>query len=289
MPSMDLSERIEGFARLGDYLKDSLTGDGSFAPPELHTLAREAEVQNPWFTPAFIHHALKEISVMLDASLMEEWLSRYDTDKLSPAEPKTIGTILAGNIPAVGFHDFLCILLSGHKFKGKLSGKDDKLLPFLAEKLKELEPGFSGLIAFKEKKIGGIDAMIATGSNNSSRYFEYYFGKYPHIFRKNRNGVALLDGGESREELSSLADDIFLYFGMGCRSISKIYVPAGHKFDALYEQCEPYSHLRDHNKYANNYQYQRSVFLMNQVPHLDNGFLIIRPDPKIASAVATLH
>jgi hypothetical protein len=189
----------------------------------------------------------------------------------------------------VGFHDFLSILVSGHKFKGKLSGKDNILLPFLAEKLTGFEPGFGAFIEFRDERIGPIEAMIATGSNNTSRYFEYYFGKYPHVFRKNRNGIAVLNGEENDRELAALADDVFLYFGMGCRNVAKIYVPEAYGFERFYRQCDPYAHLIDHHKYANNYLYQRSVFLMNQVKHLDNGFLIIRPDEAVSSPVATLH
>ena len=286
---MDLSERIEAFARLGDFLKDSLTGEGDLADSELRSVAAEAEKVNPWFTPPFIYHALSETSRILDRSLMGELADRYPQEGFNPQKPSVVGTILAGNIPLVGFHDFLCVLLSGHSFKGKMSGKDDKLLPFLAEKLQQIEARFAPSIHFEESYIGSIDAMIATGSDNSFRYFEYYFGRYPHIFRKNRNGIAILTGDESAGELAALADDVFLYFGMGCRNIAKLYVPGGYSFDGFFGEMEKYSHVMDHNKYTNNYQYQRSVFLMNRVEHLDNGFLLLRADKSIPSPVGTLH
>lgn len=298
---MDLSERIEAFARLGEYLKENLqeatdmlpspgiTGGKLFADPDLNRICREAGAANPWFIPFFIHYALSETARMLDRDKLEQWTARYPGEKFRPGKPRVIGTILAGNIPLVGFHDFLSILLSGHRFKGKLSGKDERILPFLADMLLAFESRFAPSIQFEESRIGSIDAMIATGSNNTFRYFEYYFGKYPHIFRKNRNGIALLRGDESSEELEALANDIFLYFGMGCRSVAKLYVPEVYDFDRLFKEMEKYRDLIDHNKYANNYQYQRSVYLVNRVEHLDNGFLLLRHDPAISSPVGTLH
>jgi hypothetical protein len=196
---------------------------------------------------------------------------------------------MAGNIPLAGFHDFLSVLVSGNRFRGKLSGKDDKLLPFLARKLVALEPGLEPFVQFEDSRMGPVDAMIATGSDNSSRYFEYYFGKYPHIFRRNRNGIALLDGTETGEELEALADDVFLYFGMGCRSVAKIFLPGNYDFRGLFASMEKYRPLAGHHKYANNYLYQRTVFLMNRVEHLDSGFLLVRPDRALSSPVATLH
>ena len=298
---MDLSERIDAFAKLGDYLKDNLhdakeinlTGDNSgetfFNDPELLRISVEAQKINPWFIPGFIHHALAEISRILEKDTLGEWTIRYPLEDFHPKKSLIVGTILAGNIPAVGFHDFLSILLSGNHFKGKASGKDNKLLPFLAEKLKAIEPRFAQFLHFEESHLGIIDAMIATGGNNSFRYFDYYFGKYPHIFRKNRNGIAILTGDEPAMDLRSLADDIFLYFGMGCRNVTKLYVPEGYSFDAFFGEMEKYQAVTDHHKYANNYLYQRSVFLMNQVKHLDNGFLLLRKDPATSSPVGTLH
>jgi hypothetical protein len=305
---MDLSERIEAFSGLGDYLKESLqeidhttalsvTGkagneDGSagfFADRGLAAAAGKAEEENPWFIPGFIHHALSETARLLSKENLEKWVSAYPEKKFRPGRPLSVGTILAGNIPLVGFHDFLSILISGHGFIGKTSGKDSRLLPFLADRLLELESRFTPLLRFEESRLGPVDAIIATGSNNSFRYFEYYFGKYPHIFRQNRNGVAILGGNESAEELSALADDIFLYFGLGCRNVAKLYVPEGYSFDDLFREIERYLPLAGHNKYANNYLYQRSVLLMNRVEHLDNGFLLIRAGEAVSSPVGTLH
>ena len=298
---MKLSERIHAFARLGEALKAGLhetrmnthspdsQGEVLFQSPELLDLVREAGALNPWFTPFAIHHAITDTCRMLEQDHLEDWTGRYAGAAFDRPSDKNIGTILAGNIPLVGFHDFLSILISGHHFTGKPSGKDDRLLPFLADKLVSIEPAFSSRISFVEGKLGPIHAIIATGSNNTSRYFAYYFGKYPHIFRKNRNGVAVLSGNETGEELSSLADDIFLYFGLGCRNVAKLYIPEGYDFNGFFPAMEKYSSFRDHHKYANNYLYRRSVFLMNQVEHLDNEFLLVCRDTGFNSPVSVLH
>ena len=280
---MNLADRIEAFAKLGDELKgEKLESSG------IREVVKEAEENNRWFTPQSINFALEETIRLLGRSSLEKWLSAYPGFQFDPPVPKEVGVILAGNIPMVGFHDFLSVLLSGNCFKGKLSGKDDKLLPWLAGRLKSILPGLGERIRFVEDKLGSVDAIIATGSNNTSRYFQYYFGRYPHIFRKNRNGIAVLTGNETDEELALLADDIFIYFGLGCRSVSKMYVPAGYDFDKFYRTMEKYHPVANHNKYANNYQYYRSVYLMNLVEHLDNGFLILKKDKGFSSPVSTL-
>jgi hypothetical protein len=321
---MELPGRIEAFARLGEYLErlpppgelkitggqengaprtDPETGRSSetehrrsseteswrISDPELRAVMEEAQASNPWFIPAFVHHALAETARLLKKENLGEWTGRYPAGRLEPGHPRTIGTVMAGNIPLAGFHDFLSILMSGNRFRGKLSARDDKLLPFLASRLTGFEPRLAPYINFEESRLGPIDAMIATGSDNSSRYFEYYFGRYPHIFRRNRNGTALLDGTETEDELERLADDIFIYFGMGCRSVAKLFVPRNYDFAPLFRKMEKYNALIDHHKYANNYLYQRTVFLMNRVEHLDNGFLLVRPEPALSSPVATLH
>ncbi len=244
---------------------------------------------NPWFITALVHQSLRETARLLTREILEKWTGRYPERKFQEGKPAEVGTIMAGNIPLAGFHDFLSILLSGHILRGKLSGKDDRLLPFLADKLLEFEPRFSPFIHFEKSYLRKINAMIATGSNNSFRYFEYYFGKYPHIFRKNRNGAAILHGNETAADLAALAEDVFLYFGLGCRNVAKIYVPLEYRFDELFREMEKYKSLVDHHKYANNYLYNRSVFLMNRVEHLDTGFLLLREDHIPQSPVGTLH
>ncbi len=298
---MRLAERIDAFVRLGEVLRKGLheadlktlspdsPGEILFQSRELIDLAAEAGAVNPWFTPYSIYHALTDTCRMLERDHLVDWTGRYDEQELDRPSVKNIGTILAGNIPLAGFHDFLSILISGHHFTGKASGKDDRLLPFLADKLVSLQPSFGNRFSFVEEKLGRIDAIIATGSNNTSRYFAYYFGKYPHIFRKNRNGVAVLSGNENVEELTSLADDIFLYFGLGCRNVAKFYVPEGFDFKGFFPAMEKYTSVRHHHKYANNYLYRRSIFLMNRIEHLDNEFLLVCPDTSFSSPVSVLH
>ena len=281
---MNVSDRIEAFARLSNDLKEGLLNSA-----DLQKVVVEAGEINPWFTQGNVVFALKEISRLLEPARMKKWLASYPDMSFDHARTKEVGAVLAGNIPLAGFHDFLSVLLNGSRFKGKLSAKDAKLLPFLAERLISYRPEFRERIQFMEDKLGSVDAIIATGSNNTSRYFHYYFGRYPHIFRKNRNGVAVLTGEESEADLSGLAEDLFLYFGLGCRNIAKIYVPEKYDFHVFYRAMEKYSHLSDHNKYANNYQYYRSVYLMNRVDHLDNGFLILKRDKGFSSPVGTLY
>ncbi|MBM3437012.1 MAG: acyl-CoA reductase, partial [Bacteroidetes bacterium] len=192
------------------------------------------------------------------------------------------------NIPLVGFHDFLCVLMSGNRIIGKLSSDDNKLLPMISKKLIEFEPGLENYITLTESKLENIDAVIATGSNNTSRYFGYYFGKYPHIIRKNRNGIAVLGGHETNADLEKLGKDIFLYFGMGCRSVSKLYIPKGYSFDRLLQSLEKFRFVTDHHKYTNNYEYYKSIFLINGDPHFDNGFLLLKQDRAYASPPAVL-
>jgi hypothetical protein len=298
---LKLPERIDALVSLGVSLKsclqdadpDTLAPDCPaeelFRSGECIDLAVQTGAENPWFTPYSIYHALSETCHTLEREELLEWISRYDEQELEDHPVREIGTILAGNVPLVGFHDFLSILISGHSFRGKLSGKDDKLLPFLADKLVCHEPSFGDRISFDAEKLGSFDAIIATGSNNTSRYFNYYFGRYPHLFRKNRNGVAVLTGKESAEELALLAEDIFLYFGLGCRNVAKLYVPEGYEFTHFFPAMERFEVLRDHAKYANNYTYRRSVFLLNQAAHLDNGFLLLCPDRAFSSPAAVLH
>jgi hypothetical protein len=281
---LNITDRIEAFIRLGNDLKDGL--DNS---PWISQAATEAEQLNPWFTSVNISFALKEISRLLEPSRLKNWLAKYPGIDFDPGTPREIGVVLAGNIPLVGFHDFLCVLLSGNRFKGKLSGKDNKLLPCVAERLIHHLPELDEHISFVEDKIGNIDAIIATGSDNTSRYFQYYFGKYPHIFRNNRSGVAILSGKESPDDLAMLADDIFIYFGLGCRNVSKLFIPRDYDFENFYNAMEKYEHLSRHHKYTNNYQYYRSVYLMNRVEHLDNGFLILKEDKSYSSPVSIIY
>jgi hypothetical protein len=225
------------------------------------------------------------MQMLADASVTD-WISKYD---IPGNEPKRIGVLLAGNLPLVGFHDFLCVLLSGNTFVGKLSSKDDRLLPMVADILLEIEPGLAQRIEFTDGTLANIDAIIATGSDNTSRHIEYYFGKYPNIIRRNRNAIAVLDGSETEEELVGLGHDIFDYFGLGCRSVSKIYIPEAYDLDLVFKGLFPYKDVLTNKKYGNNYDYYKAIYLMGQTELIENGFILLKEDQSIASPVAVLH
>jgi hypothetical protein len=253
---------------------------------ERETVFTRAEQHNPWFTQSFISTALESIEEeFLDPEKCAAWLASYT---FSDTGKKRVGLIMAGNIPLVGFHDLLCVLCSGHKAVMKLSDKDQYLVPFVMDAWIKLVPEIADHIEYADK-LEKIDAVIATGSNNSARYFEYYFKAYPHIFRKNRNGVAVITGEESQEDLEKLSDDIFLFFGLGCRNVSKVFVPQGYSFDAWPDAMAKYSDLANHNKYRNNLDYNYAIYLINQIPHLHLGFLILKEDEAIASRIGSLH
>jgi hypothetical protein len=241
---------------------------------------------NGWFTQANIFNALSGIAEWLKPEVLENWINPYLNRK---QEEKRVGVIMAGNIPLVGFHDFLAVLMSGNKFTGKLSSQDKVLLPVLADILIEIEPDFNQYIQFIEYKLENYDAVIATGSNNSSRYFEYYFGHVPHIIRKNRNSVAVITGREEESELKKLEEDIFSYFGLGCRNISKLFVPDGYKFDSFFQALYENNAVINHHKYANNYNFHRTMFLMNKDKFWDNGFLLIKEYIGLSAPVSVLY
>ena len=196
---------------------------------------------------------------------------------------------MAGNIPLVGFHDFLCVLITGNIVLAKTSTKDSDLLVHISELLCSINPAFREMIRFAEGPLSGFDAVIATGSNNTSRYFESYFGKYPNIIRKNRNSVAILDGTETDADLKELGKDIFSYFGLGCRNVSKIYLPSGYELHTMIKNLEEYSGLVNHNKYANNYDFSKAVYLVNKEQFLDTGYLLLKEEKSLSSPVAVLY
>ncbi len=286
---------IRAFGIAGEYLHQHSIGEKS-SSPELSalnnkffdlfedTILRE-HINNPWFTPDFVRNAIGAISSMLELTNLNTWLQEYDCLPVDPSRQKTVGVVMAGNIPLVGFHDFLSVLISGHKFFGKPSSKDDNLIRIFADLLIEIEPGFAERIEFTEDYLKNADAQIATGSDNSSRYFKYYFKDIPHIIRKNRNGVAILDGHESRETLLKLGEDIFTYFGMGCRNVTKLYIPENYDLTILLEALEDFAALSNHHKYANNIDYQRTIHLMGREPFLDNGVVLVKESKNISSPV----
>lgn len=288
---MDLEKRIAAFELLGAVLRDPKGVSNA--------VIEKASKKNGWFTEENVRLAIASLGEMLDGGKLRKWMDRYPQGKRQKAkgiseqpEAKKIGVIMAGNIPLVGFHDFLCVLMSGNVFVGKLSSEDEILLPEVAKILTGIEPGFKNRIHFTDQpfnKTKDIFAFIATGSNNSARYFEYYFGKYPHIIRKNRNSVAVLDGTETDPDLKNLGKDIFQYFGMGCRNVSKLYVPKDYNLDKFFASIVDFGEVINHNKYYNNHQYYRTIYLLNSEKFLDNNFLMLKESEQIASPVATLY
>lgn len=241
---------------------------------------------NGWFTRENVLFSLQEWGKALTAENLDTWLEDHK-DPIGK-NSVTVGIIMAGNIPLVGFHDFISVLVTGHKVLAKQSSNDKRLLPVIADYLVSLEPEYKDRIRFTEGRMEKFDAVIATGSNNTARYFEYYFADKPSIIRKNRNSVAILTGEETPEELEMLGEDIFRYSGLGCRNVSKLYVPAGYSFDKFFEAMFPWSGLINHAKYANNYDYNKAVYLMSEFRLLDNGFLILKEDQSFSSPIATL-
>ena len=256
---------------------------------KLSVLIEEAHLYNRWFNHEMVQNVISEIGNSLEMKKLDQWLAPYAEFFHEPINQKTIAVIMAGNIPAVGFHDFLSVLISGHKLMAKLSSEDDRLIPAIADILIAVEPGFGELIHFENGKLADFDAVVATGSNNTARYFDFYFGKYPHIIRKNRNGVGVLDGNESREDLEGLTKDIFLYFGLGCRNVSKIYVPNDYHFQSLLETIEQQKQVIENSKYFNNYEYNKAIFLINQTAHFDTSNLLLVENKQLASPVSVLH
>jgi hypothetical protein len=269
-------------ALLNDY-KQSGTGDNF-----LRNVLHQAEVENAWFTETNVVYVLENIAADLEKTNLEQWLSNYPGIE-NIKGGKKVGIIMAGNIPLVSWRDMLGVLITGNHIIGKLSAKDKILVRFITDHIMKINPEFSQLIGIEEGGLKNFDAVIATGSNNSARYFDYYFGKYPGIIRKNKNSVAVISEDEKEENLKLLADDVFLFFGLGCRNVSKIYVPRDFDFAMLFKAFEKYSHLINHNKYSNNYIYNRAIYLVNKLAYLDNGFLLLKEDEAISSPVGVLY
>lgn len=283
---LTLSARIEAFHHLGEILSELLE------EPQEHAWAEEfrqalslSEQQNPWFTREAQLQALNAVRQWLHREHLQAWMQDYPT----PAHPRTVAVVMAGNIPLVNFHDVLAVLLSGHNLLGKLSSQDRHWMPLLCKMLCAAEPGFAPQVKFTDAVITGFDAVIATGSDNTSRYFEYYFGKYPHIIRRNRSSVALLTGKETDAELSGLGVDIFRYFGLGCRNVSLLLVPENYDYTRFWQAMESWQSIIGHHKYRNNYDYNKAILLVNREAFLDNGFMLLRPAEMPGSPVSVVH
>lgn len=286
---MVYNSNISAFVNLGRFLtwfvKSETSDKDSHFSNQLSGLVENLQHHNGWFTPEQVMFSLQQWAEALTEENINQWLSNYD---LSIKNPKNIGLILAGNIPLVGFHDFISVLLSGHNVLVKLSSDDNKLIKFMSDFLIHENPEFKNKIIFVEGKLENFDAVIATGSNNTSRYFEYYFREVPSVIRKNRNSVAILTGEESQEDLINLGEDIFRYFGLGCRNVSKLFVPEGYDFKNFFEAMYHYRNLIEYEKYANNYDYNKAVYLMSRFDILDNGFMTIKEDIGYASPISSV-
>ncbi|MBC8032789.1 MAG: acyl-CoA reductase [Chitinophagaceae bacterium] len=277
---MNLQHRINLMIRLGEYMSGN---EQSWTEAKMN-----AGTANGWFIPQFVNLAGENIvHSFLQPAALQSFADKYKLQEENN-HPVTVGVVMAGNIPMVGFHDFLCILLSGHHLLAKLSSKDDILMRHLINKLQEWEPELKKQIVLSEM-LKGCAAYIATGSNNSARYFDYYFKKYPHLIRRNRTSAAILTGSETTSELGKLSDDVHLYFGLGCRNVTHIYVPQGYDFIPLIEIFKKYNYFFDHSKYKNNYDYQLAIHLLNNNYYMSSGSILLSENPSLFSPVSQLN
>lgn len=285
---MKIQERIEAFAELGAVIRDSLSGKEDKKASGLNELIQNQHLLNPWFTPENVTAATRAIATELTPQNLTKWTNSYPQLQ-HETNPVKAGIIMAGNIPLAGFHDFLSVLISGNHLIAKTSSKDSELIVKLAGILCLIEPRFSQNIEFTEGQLSNFDVIIATGSNNSSRYFDHYFGRYPNIIRKNRNSIAFIEGNETDAELINLGSDIFSYFGLGCRNVSKIFIPEGYDPAILASKWESFSDLIKHFKYGNNYDFSKAVYIVNKENFIDTGYLLMKEDKGLSSPVAVLY
>lgn len=296
--SLTTGKRARAFTRLGKYLA-SYVSRAEMNPedwPEsepgdviLTQAVRQTMRNNPWFIRKDVLLSLEAIAFSLEEEKVLTFTQRFVPDPGTRQREVNVGVVMAGNVPLVGFHDFFCVILSGHRFIGKLSTDDRFLLPALAQLMVHWHPDLKTLIRFAGARLTGFEAVIATGSDNTSRYFEYYFSKYPHIIRRNRNSAAVLNGGETAVELQALGMDIFSYFGRGCRSVSKLFLPQNYDPASLFPHWTGFEYMLDHHKYRNNFDYYRSVYLVNQFFFHDNGPVLIIENHSFSSPVAVLY
>lgn len=277
---MNLQQRIFLLTRLGEYM---------VSDESLWLQAKEkASQENGWFIAEFIDKAAINIAqVFLQKNILEAWADDHKLQTVND-KPKTVGVVMAGNIPMVGFHDLLCVFISGHKAVIKLASKDQVLIKHLITKMTQWDDRVANLIQWADM-LKGCDAYIATGNNNSSRYFEYYFGKYPHIIRKNKTSVAILEGNESNEDLKKLADDVYTYFGLGCRNVTKIYVPPHYDFVPLLNAFKKYDYLMDNHHYKNNYDYNLTLHILNKKYYMTNGSVLLVENYSMFSPISQLN
>ncbi len=293
----DIQHRVGVFSSLGNHLRQvasALRGDeaNTTIPPPSQFFYEEAlkcPSKNQWFSTEEIARAVGACSEMLQADNLRHWVQHYPSLDNRVEEPKTIGVIMAGNIPLVGFHDLLCVLMSGHRFVGKLSSQDDILPAATAKLLTTVDRKLEGRIQLTKDTIRGVDAVIATGSDNTARYFEYLYGRQPHIIRKNRNATALLTGKETNKELELLGEDVFSYFGLGCRNVSHVMVPDGYDPSILTKAWKPFDRVLNNRKYHHNYQHRKATYTVSETPFTDAGCCLLLESSSIASPVSVVH
>lgn len=289
MSTGTLSSRIETFVKLGNIVSEASGGGSASEEAELlRTIAAASSEENPWFTPRWVNTSLSSIASWLTLPALQNWISAYPLP-MTNRSPRRIGVIMAGNIPLVGFHDMLSVLLCGHHLAAHLSSKDSKLPAALAAIISDLDPELGSMISFDESSLGRADAIIATGSDNSSRYFDYLYGSKPHIFRKNRNSVAIITNSTTREEITRLGEDVFSYYGLGCRNVARLWLPTGFDLSTLASCWKEYRTLMEHGPYSNNYRYQRALAHTDSRDLFDTGFLLLEEKDALNSPVALLY
>ena len=286
--NLTLEARIDAFATLGEIMSKGAAGAGTGLAGRFTALAGTLFQSNPWFTPENARRALSATGNSLTREKLTGWLSAYPGIR-EGHEPVNVGVVMAGNIPMVGFHDLLCVLITGNRLQARLSTKDEIMMRAVADALAEIEPGFGPAIEMTTERLKGFGKVIATGSNNTSRYFEYYFRNVPSIIRRNRNSIAILDGTETETELELLGDDIFSYFGLGCRNVSKLWLPAGYDPATLLPRWERFAELRSHYKYDVNYDHHRAVMMVNRERFTDGGFVLLRESSSLTPPMAVVH
>ena len=285
---LSVERGIEAFAELGRAMREGAAGTGTGSGKLFHELSGRLCLSNPWFTPENVRRALNATGAALTKEKLTRWLSAYPelNDK---RDPVTVGVVMAGNIPMVGFHDLLCVLISGNRLLARLSTRDELLMKAVAATLTEIEPAFGNVTELTIGQLKGFGKVIATGSNNTSRYFEYYFRNVPSIIRRNRNSIAILDGTESDSELKLLGDDLFSYFGLGCRNVSKLYLPRGYDPTSLLPHWEHFESLRSHYRYMINYDHYRAVMIVNRESFTDGRFILLKESSSLTPPMAVLH
>ncbi len=289
MNNKQIEKRINAFSKLGQLLSSYLNHQMPNNSPTYNAIEKailQAEDENPWFTRKFILQAIGNIVLWLDEKKLFHWLSNYDFDSLKPGK---IGVITAGNIPLAGFHDMMSVLLSGHLFVGKLSHKDKKLMELMAQLLVLNDPDLKKRIFLHEKNLKSCDAIIATGSNNTNRYFDFYFSHIPHIFRKSRKGIGIISGKEATDQLQLLTNDMLDYFGLGCRNITKLYVPEKYDFSILLNELNKKQEYLLHNKYVNNYEYYKALFALSKENVIKSNVALLVENSSIAPPVACVY